>query len=231
MSEIPRRKHSEVLRQHLPMAGARIADVGCGDGSLARLMTRAGARVTGIEPAERRLAQARVAEPAGDEDYRQGVAEALPFTDGSLDAVVFFNALHHVPVEAQAKALEEAARVLKPGGLIYVQEPLATGPYFSLVRPIEDETVVRAKAVEAIRAAVAGGLLAEELELLYEAPYEVADFAAFKDSVIAVDEARRPRFEALEETLRAAFEAAAERRDGAYLLYQPARLNLLRKVP
>lgn len=231
MSEIERRKHSEVLRQHLPMAGARIADVGCGDGSLARFMTREGARVTGIEPAERRLARARAAEPAGDEDYRRGVAEDLPFEDGSLDAVVFFNALHHVPVERQAKALEEAARVLKPGGLVYVQEPLAAGPYFELVRPIEDETVVRAKAYQAIRAAVAGGLLAEQLELVYDAPYKVADFAAFKEAVIAVDEVRRPRFEALEKELREAFEKAAERHDGAYVLYQPSRLNLLSKAP
>ena len=230
MSEITRRKHSEVLREHLPMAGARIADVGCGDGSLARFMTREGARVTGIEPAERRLETARAAEPAGDEDYRQGVAEELAFADGSLDAVVFFNALHHVPVEGQAKALEEAARVLRPGGLVYVQEPLAAGPYFELVQAIEDETVVRAKAYEAVRAAVAGGLLAEQLELVYEAPYKIADFAAFKEAVIAVDEARRPRFEALEDELRPAFEAAVERCDGACFLYQPSRLNLLRKA-
>ncbi len=231
MSEIPRRKHSEILRQHLPMAGARIADVGCGDGALARFMTREGARVTGIEPAERRLDKARAAEPAGDEDYRQGVAEDLAFADGSLDAVVFFNSLHHVPVEGQAKALEEAARVLRPGGLVYVQEPLAAGPYFELVQPIEDETAVRAKAHEAIRAAVASGLLAEALELVYDAPYRIADFDAFKEAVIAVDEARRPRFEALEDDLRTAFEATAERHDDAYVLSQPSRLNLLRKAP
>ena len=230
MSEITRRKHSEVLREHLPMAGARIADVGCGDGSLVRFMTREGARVTGIEPAERRLETARAAEPAGDEDYRQGVAEDLSFADGSLDTVVFFNSLHHVPVEGQAKALQEAVRVLRPGGLVYVQEPLAAGSYFELVQPIEDETVVRAKAYEAIRAAVGAGLLAEALELVYEAPYKIADFAAFKEAVIAVDEARRPRFDAIEADLRAAFETAAERRDDAYVLYQPSRLNLLRKA-
>lgn len=229
MNKPPRRKHSEVLREHLPMKGARVADVGCGDGSLARFMAREGARVTGIEPAERRLARARAAEPVADEAYLKGVAEHLPFQDASLDAVVFFNSLHHVPVEGQAPALAEAARVLRPGGLVYVQEPLAAGPHFELVRPIEDETRVRAKAKEAIEATVAAGLLDQELELVYDAPYKVTDFEAFKAGVIAVDEGRRPRFEALEDDLRTAFEALAERRDDGYWLFQPSRLDLLCK--
>ncbi|MDH3909650.1 MAG: class I SAM-dependent methyltransferase [Rhodospirillales bacterium] len=231
MNKPPRRKHSEVMREHLPLKGARVADIGCGDGSLARFMTREGATVTGIEPSERQLARARAAEPTGGETYLQGVAEHLPFEDESLDAAVFFNSLHHVPVEGQARALAEAARVVRTGGLIYVQEPLAAGPHFELVRPIEDETVVRAKAEEAIEATVAAGLLVQDLELVYEAPYKIADFEAFKAGVIAVDEGRRPRFEAMEEDLRTAFEALAERRDDGYWLFQPARLNLLRKAP
>jgi ubiquinone/menaquinone biosynthesis C-methylase UbiE len=229
MNEPPRRKHSEVLRAHLPLKGARIADVGCGDGSLARFMAREGARVTGIEPAERRLTRARAAEPVGGEAYVKGVAEQLPFSDGSLDIVVFFNSLHHVPVEGQAQALAEAARVLRPGGLVYVQEPLPAGPHFELVRTIEDETHVRAKAKQAIAATVAAGLLDQTLELFYGAPYKVADFEAFKTGVIAVDESRRPRFEAMEEALRTAFEGLAERRDDGYWLFQPSRLDLLRK--
>ncbi len=231
MNKPPRRKHSEVMREYLPLKGKRVADIGCGDGSLARFMAREGARVTGIEPSERRLASARAAEPAGDEDYHQGVAEDLPFEDGSLDAAIFFNALHHVPVEGQGRALEEAARVVRPGGLVYVQEPLAAGPHFELVRPIEDETHVRAEAEKAIKATVAAGLLVQDLELVYEAPYRVVDFDAFKAGVIAVDEGRRPRFEAMEEDLRTAFEALAERRDDGFWLFQPARLNLLRKAP
>ncbi len=119
---------------------------------------------------------------------------------------------------------------MRPGGQRLLDIDQAAGPYFTRVQPNEDETVVRAKAYEAIRAAVAAGLLAEALELIYDAPYKIADFAAFKDAVIAVDEARRPRFEAKEAELRAAFEATAERRDGGYVLDQPSRLNLLRKA-
>ncbi len=135
-----------------------------------------------------------------------------------------------MPVEGQARALEEAARVLEPRGLLYVQEPLAAGAYFELMRPVEDETHVRAKALEALKAAAAGPVLREERELAYEAPYIVAGFEAFKAQVIAVDESRRPRFEAREAALETAFETAGERRDGAVWFLIPSRLNLLRKV-
>ncbi len=230
MSESPRRKHSEVLRQHLPMAGARIADIGCGDGSLVRFMTREGAEATGVEPSPAQLGRARAAAPAGGEDYLEGRAEVLPFDDASLDTVVFFNSLHHVPVEGQAKALDEATRVLKPGGLIYVTEPIAAGDYFELMRPVEDETFVRARALEAIEAAAAGRALSAERAVFYDAPYSYESYAAFRDGLIAVDETRRPRLEAMETDLKTAFEEAAEQRDGAYWFTQPCRLDLLRKA-
>ncbi|MFQ5467738.1 MAG: class I SAM-dependent methyltransferase, partial [Kiloniellaceae bacterium] len=130
MDASPRRTHRDVLEEYLALAGARVADIGCGDGALARAHTGAGARVTGIDPSEGQIARARAAEPAGDEDYVLAGAEALPLPDGSLDIAIFFNALHHVPVPLQGQALEEAARALKPGGLLYIVEPIAAGRYF-----------------------------------------------------------------------------------------------------
>ena len=230
MTDRPKRKHSEVLREVLPLDGARIADVGCGDGGLVRFMARQGARVTGIEPSPGQLGRARAAEPAGDEDYLEGRAEVLPFADGELDAVVFFNSLHHIPVQVQGAALDEAARVVRPGGCIYVVEPLAEGRFFELMRPIEDETHVRAKAFEALTAAKAWSDLTEEREDFYDAPYKYESFEAFRDGIVAVDEGRKAKVEALDADLRRGFEAVAEARDGAFWFTQPCRLNLLRKT-
>ena len=48
MTALPRRKHTAVMREYLPMLeGTRAADLGCGDGALVRFMTREGARVIG----------------------------------------------------------------------------------------------------------------------------------------------------------------------------------------
>ena len=45
LAALPRRRHMEVMRELLVLPGSRIVDVGCGDGALARALTREGARV------------------------------------------------------------------------------------------------------------------------------------------------------------------------------------------
>ena len=224
-----RLKHTDVLRRHLSMSGARIADVGCGNGAMVRFLNRHGAQAVGVEPSAGQLARARAEQPAGDETYVQALGEALPFTAGAFDCVAFSNALHHVPVDRQAAALAEAARVLATGGLLYVQEPVAAGAYFELLRPVEDETEVRAKAYQALQAAAQTGGLVEQTEFHYEAPIGHGSFAAMAAAVIAVDERRRPRVEAHRARLEREFLSTADLRDGTYWFYQPCRLNLLRR--
>ncbi len=60
MEALARRKHREVIEELLELDGARVADIGCGDGALTRLMTRLGARVTGIDPSEGQLAPQQI---------------------------------------------------------------------------------------------------------------------------------------------------------------------------
>lgn len=229
MDNLPLRKHTEILREYLPLAGARVADVGCGDGALVRVMARGGAHVIGVEPGERQLARAKAAEAAADEAYIAAFGEALPLPDGCLDSLVYFNALHHVPVERQAAALAEAARVLRPGGLLYVQEPVADGDYFEVVRPIEDETEVRARAYAALKAARGGPDFEEVAEIQYLAPFRESSFEAFRDTMIAIDPRRQTAVEAAEASLRRAFLAAGEQRDDGFWFEIPSRLNLLRR--
>jgi ubiquinone/menaquinone biosynthesis C-methylase UbiE len=65
------------------------------------------------------LAQARanLGESAARSSFRQVDARAIPFADGSFDAVIANHMLYHVP--DRAKALAEIRRVLKPGGRLY----------------------------------------------------------------------------------------------------------------
>lgn len=233
-TEAPLLKHTEVLRQRLSLEGARIADVGCGNGSLVRVMARSGAWVLGIDPGPQQLARAKAAEVAGGPENREvyvcALGEALPLPDGCLDALVYFNALHHVPVPQQGAALAEAVRVLRPGGLLYVQEPVADGDYFQVVRPIEDETEVRDRAYDALKSAAAAPELEEVEEFFYRAPFREKSFEAFRDNMISIDPRRRATVEAQEESLRQAFLAAGEQRDGAFWFEIPSRLNLLRRT-
>jgi SAM-dependent methyltransferase len=91
-------------------------DVACGTGILAREAARRGARVAGVDCNPGMLAVAR--SKAADVDWREGLAEDLPFEEERFDAVgcqfglMFF--------EDRAAALREMWRVLAPGGRLAV---------------------------------------------------------------------------------------------------------------
>jgi ubiquinone/menaquinone biosynthesis C-methylase UbiE len=95
--------------------GQRALDVACGTGILAReLSSRTGSsgRVAGIDPSPGMVAVAKHLAPAVE--WREGVAESLPFPDQSFDAVVSQFGLMFFTDRRQA--LREMQRVLAPGG-------------------------------------------------------------------------------------------------------------------
>lgn len=96
--------------------GTRHLDVGCGAGMAAAMAAARGARVAGIDAADALLAIARERTDGGD--FRQGDIEALPFADDTFDLVTGFNAFQFAG--DPARALREAGRVAKPGGLIVI---------------------------------------------------------------------------------------------------------------
>jgi SAM-dependent methyltransferase len=92
--------------------GARLLDVGCGTGRVSARAATLGAVVTGVDVAPSMVAASAALVPEGD--FLVASAEALPFDDGSFDAVVANFVLLHVG--RQEVALAEMVRVLRPGG-------------------------------------------------------------------------------------------------------------------
>lgn len=229
MTTSPHRTNSEVLTVTLDLRDKKVVDVGCGEGHLVRLMTRHGAKAFGVECNPQQLEMAHSEKPVGGEVYYAGKGEALPFDDGSVDVVVFFNSLHHVATDAMSQALGEAARVLKSGGQLYVCEPIAEGPHFDLMRPVHDETIERAKAYEAVQGAAALGLSAED-EFTYIHPAKHKDFGQFKDRMLRINPHRSDDFEALEADLREAFTRLGQPDKDGFTFDQPMRVNLLQKA-
>ncbi len=221
--------NESVLCRVLQLKGLQVVDIGSGAGEMVRYMTGQGARVTGLECGALQLEKARSFPLAGDEVYLEGFGQALPFDDDSFCLATFFNSLHHVPLAHMATALAEARRVVRPGGTIYVGEPIAAGSGFELHAPIDDETSVRTRAYEAIRFAVAQGLTEVE-EIFYETANHYENFAAFKEETIRVEPRRRAPFEAMEDDLRNAFDRLGVPEEAGIRFDQPMRVNVLRKM-
>jgi ubiquinone/menaquinone biosynthesis C-methylase UbiE len=106
----------ELLARFLPPPPALVLDVGGGPGSYAIWLAERGYEVELLDPMELHVSQARA---AGVARARTGDARELPFADGSTDAVALLGPLYHLPEPAdRARALNEALRVLRPGGVL-----------------------------------------------------------------------------------------------------------------
>lgn len=95
-----------------------VLDAGCGTGGLLANL-RSSAWQAGVEISAEGI---RLARTRGGASLVQGSVAALPFAAGSFDAVISIDVLCHSGV-VERDAVEEAVRVLRPGGLFLVQLP------------------------------------------------------------------------------------------------------------
>jgi ubiquinone/menaquinone biosynthesis C-methylase UbiE len=112
----------EAVVQLVDPVGAAVVDIGCGGGTYTRAWSELGAAtVTGVDFSEPILVSAR-----GDHGHRPGVgfhageAAATGLPDNSADVVFERALIHHVPDLDAAAA--EAFRVLRPGGVLLIQD-------------------------------------------------------------------------------------------------------------
>ncbi|MCQ0986805.1 class I SAM-dependent methyltransferase [Jiella marina] len=215
-----------VLAESLSVAGAkRVLDIGCGAGALAGALAAKGFSVTGIDPNETAVANARKALP--ELSFEVSGAESLPFEDDGFDAAVFLNSLHHVPMDAMARALREARRVVKPEGTVLIVEPLAEGSQFEVMRPVEDETEVREAAARAIADAVREETFRLRGNVVFEEKREYPSARSVIDHLIAVDPRRSEKAERMAEEVERLFALHAETHGETRRLTQPLRIYWL----
>lgn len=95
--------------------GAKALDLGCGAGFLANYLAQNGFETTGVDLSSASLDIAKKYDSTHSVDYLQGDAYHLPFKDNTFNIVCAIDFLEHI--DKPFKAIQEASRVLKPGGL------------------------------------------------------------------------------------------------------------------
>ena len=118
-------------------AGDRVLDVGCGAGATAVKLASLGCQVFALDRSERMLARTRQRLTHADLTHRihvrRGEIEELPYGSGCFDVVLSESVLHEI--QDRGRALRHCLRVLRPGGILALNEPtwLRSGPPLEVV--------------------------------------------------------------------------------------------------
>jgi ubiquinone/menaquinone biosynthesis C-methylase UbiE len=168
-------------------SASRVLEVGCGTGNyIIAIEKSVGCSCVGIDPSEKMLAQAR--ERSQQVQFDPGKAESLAFPEASFDLVFSVDVIHHV--ENRAAYYREAARVLKPGGLVCTvtdsediirrRQPLAN--YFPETVELE---LVRYPRIQDLQQMMAAAGFEGIIEELVEYQTTIQDIQVYRDKAFS----------------------------------------------
>jgi len=219
----------EIWNALLPLDGAMILELGCGTAELTRAIASEDGRrvVTAMEVDEIQHGLNMQINDLPNVHFMSGAAEAIPCEDGLFDVVLMFKSLHHVPPASMDTALDEIRRVLKPGGIAYISEPIFAGDFNDILRLFHDEEDVRKAAFMAVKRAVDSGQFVLMDEVFFQSPMHFSDFDEFERKVIGVTHSNHQLSDDVYRQVKAMFDA---RKDATGVHFDmPMRVDVLVK--
>jgi SAM-dependent methyltransferase len=213
----------------LPLDGARVLELGCGKAEKTRAIAT-GARLALMIAMEVDAIQHDCNLLVRDlpaVDFRLGGAEAIPAPDADFDLVFMFKSLHHVPIQKMDQAMSELKRVLKPGGMAWLSEPVYAGDFNDILRMFHDEKTMREAAFAAIQRAVNDGMFELVEQHFFNTPAHFDSFEQFETQILGVTHTRHELSAALHQQVKDAFMRHMTPHGVDFL--SPIRVDLLRK--
>ena len=212
----------------LPLAGARVLELGCGKAEKTRALAPHVAAIVAMEVDAIQHGRNLQVVDLPNVSFRHGAAEAIPEPDGAFDIVIMFKSLHHVPPNAMDQAFQEIHRVLKPGGLAWISEPVYAGEFNEILRLFHDEKDVREAAFASVRAAIDSGLFSLAGQHFFSTPGHFDSFAQFEERIIQVTHSIHQLSPELLGVVRGKFQAHLTATGADF--HNPLRIDVLRKV-
>ena len=220
-------KTKKTLLEKINFKNKTILDVGCGSGWFSIWVSNNGAKeIYGIDPLRDQIENAKRSSKNKKMNFKLGFAEDLPFKDNKFDCVFFFNSLHHVSTKFMNKAIEEAGRVIKETGDLYIIEPLSEGTFNETLKLIDDEKEIRFKAYESIKKFCSDKVIFNK-EIFYEEKIKFDNFSEFCSTVLSADPGRKTNINKFKKELRNIFNNLSVVTDNKYQLIQPMRMNII----
>lgn len=220
----------DLIRRWLPTERARLLELGCGAAFTTRRLAES-LPVQEIVAMEVDRIQHEKNLQIGDLPnvrFLFGGAEAIALPDASVDGVIMLKSLHHVPGEHLDTALDEIARVLRPGGMAYISEPVYAGEFNEILRLFNDEKVVRQAAFDALCRAIERGPLQLAGEIHFSSISRFVGFAEFENRILGATHSDFDVDDALHARIRERFMPHLDA-DGMAEFINPMRVDLLRK--
>ncbi|MBN2691806.1 MAG: class I SAM-dependent methyltransferase [Burkholderiaceae bacterium] len=224
----------DVLAELVPLGNdLKIVELGCGG---ARLLTELLQRAAGssalaleVDGVQHAKNVARLPESLqGRLQFMRESATAIPAADGGFDLALMLKSLHHIPLHAMQTALAETSRVLRPGGWLYVSEPVYDGALNAIVKLYNDEGLVRAAAQAALDQALRNGQWEQIAERRFEMPAHFPNWESFEQRMLYPSFADHQITDSLRLAVKAAFDPHCGA-DGAHFT-RPMHVRLLRKM-
>lgn len=220
---------AEIIDELLHLEGATVLELGCGKADKTRFVAQHATSVLALEVDATQLAMNLAIADLPNVRFAHGGAEQIPAPDSSFDIVLMFKSLHHVPVDLMDLVFPEIRRVLKPGGVAYISEPVYTGEFNDILKLFHDEKAVREAAFAAEQRAISSGLLALVQQKFFLQPMHFTDFAQYEEQVLKVTHTEHRLSAETYERVRAGFNGHMSQ-DGA-TFHMPIRVDLLVKQP
>ena len=220
---------AEIYNRLLDLDGKHILELGCGSAEITRNIATSGSgrTVTALEVDEIAHEKNSQISDLPNVNFSLSGAQEIPLPDESVDVVFMFKSLHHVPLDLMEQSMHEIRRVLKPGGLAYISEPVFAGDFNEILRMFHDEQKVREAAFSALEKAVDDGIFEMREEVFFNSPMRFENFAEFENNTIKATHSSHKLDDELYAQVKQRFEHHIGD-DGAHFL-MPIRVDLLQK--